>query len=267
MKDLVLGGEGLVGTSLVASLRAAGNEVHSLDLKSGRDLRSQLPLHLAEYSRVWFLAWDVGGAKYIESAQEQHQIYSNNCAICVRVFDALEQAKRPFLFTSSQLAGQTNAYGMTKLLAENWTRQLGGTVARLWNVYGWEPPGIRSHVVTDLVLAALEKKEIRLRTTGQERRRLLYKQDSADALIRLFGEDRAEADIAGPEWLRVVEIAGEIAALLHVPVYPGSANGREEMIDPGAPPEGWSPRISLREGLKMVIAEARTFLARQGAGR
>jgi nucleoside-diphosphate-sugar epimerase len=267
MKDLVLGGEGLIGASLVRSLRAAGNDAHSLDLRSGCDLRSSLPVPLTDYDRVWFLAWDTGGAKYIESAQEQHQIYSNNCAICLRVFDALARAKRPFLFASSQLAGQPNAYGLTKLLAETWTRQLGGVVARMWNVYGWESPGIRSHVVTDLVLSALQGGEIRLRTTGKERRRLLYKQDCAEALILLFGGGLVEGDIAGPEWLTVLDLAREIAALLDVPVHPGSGTAQEVMIDPGEPPPGWRPRTPLREGLQQVIEEARAFLTREGAGR
>ena len=82
-------------------------------------------------------------------------------------------------------------------MAEHWTRQLGGAVARLWNVYGWEAPGVRSHVVTDLVLSGLQNGEIRLRTTGRERRRLLYKQDCAEALSRLFDANHKEATSRG----------------------------------------------------------------------
>ena len=172
---------------------------------------------------------------------------------------------RPFLFATSQLAGQPNGYGLTKLMAETWTRQLGGAVARLWNVYGWESPGIRSHVVTDLVLSGLQSGEIRLRTTGRERRRLLYKQDCAEALIRLFGGATGGRH-RGIGVDDVLDLAREIAALLEVPVPPGSGgpggDGR-----PSKPPPGWSPRTPLREGLQQVIEEARAFLAREGAGR
>src|SRR5213075_2649861 len=117
---------------LVVQLRARGHEVVSLDLKTGCDLRRVGDAPFSECDRVWFLAWDTGGAKYIGATDKQHQMYMHNCELSARVFDALAQTRRPFLFITSQLAGQKNAYGMTKLMAEHWTLQLGGKAARLW---------------------------------------------------------------------------------------------------------------------------------------
>lgn len=37
-------------------------------------------------------------------------------------------------------------------IGEVWTKELGGKTVRLWNVYGWEEPDIRSHVIPDLVI-------------------------------------------------------------------------------------------------------------------
>jgi nucleoside-diphosphate-sugar epimerase len=214
---------------------------------------------------VWFLAWDTGGAKYIASRAHEHEIYRNNALLSARVFDHLAATGRPFLFTSSQLAGLPHAYGITKLLGEQWARQLGGKVARLWNTYGWEPPDVRSHVVPDLVLAALRDRQITLRTNGLERRRLLYKTDCAAALIALFESPRSSADVAGPRWLTVREVGEHIARLTDARLVVGDASGEEVLTDPQDPPPGWEPTVSLEQGIAEVIQEARAFSAEKAS--
>jgi nucleoside-diphosphate-sugar epimerase len=267
MRELVLGGEGLIGSALVAELRRRGHEARSLDLKSGFDLRR--PFDAAQFEesdRVWFLAWDTGGAKYLEAEDQQHAQYRNNCELSLRVFDVLARTKKPFLFTTSQLAGLPNAYGTTKLMAWHWAAHLGGKVARLWNVYGWERPDERSHVVTDLVLSGLRGGPVRTMTTGEERRRFLYKTDCVEALIRLFDSELQTAEIAGPEWTRIRDVAGEVARQLNVGVEAGALKGSEAPVDPTELLPGWEPRVSLGEGLGLVIEEARAYLGRERAG-
>lgn len=266
MRELVLGGEGLIGSALVTELRARGHEATSLDLKSGADLRR--PFDLAPFERcdrVWFLAWDTGGAKFLEAGDRQHEQYRNNCELSLRVFDALARTKKPFLFTTSQLAGLPNAYGTTKLMAWHWSAHLGGKVARLWNVYGWEHPDARSHVVTDLVLSGI-KGRVSMMTTGEEKRRFLYKTDCVEALISLFDSQLRTAEIAGPEWVTIREVADEVARHLHVEVEAGRLKGSEAPIDPTELLPGWQPRVTLREGLARVIREARAYSAQHAAG-
>ncbi|HZI20724.1 MAG TPA: NAD(P)-dependent oxidoreductase [Pyrinomonadaceae bacterium] len=266
MRELVLGGEGLIGSALVAELRRRGHEARSLDLRTGFDLRAPFdPRPFGECDRVWFLAWDTGGAKYLESEDQQHAQYRNNCEMSLRVFDVLARTKKPFLFTTSQLAGLPNAYGTTKLMAWHWAAHLGGKVARLWNVYGWERPDERSHVVTDLVLSGLRGR-VRMMTTGEERRRFLYKTDCVEALVGLFDSDLQTAEIAGPEWLRIRDVAEEVARQLNVGVEAGAARGSEAPVDPTEPLPGWAPRVPLEEGLRLVIEEARAHLGRELAG-
>jgi len=172
MRELVLGGAGLIGRELVDRLRREGHWVKSIDLRTGEDLRViEIDSDLREVDRVWFLAWDTGGAKYLTRVEKQHQMYLHNCQLSARVFDGLSRTKVPFLFVTTQLAGQPTAYGQTKLMAEGWARQLGGWIARLWNIYGWESPDERSHVLTDFVLTGLTERRVRMLTTGEERRR------------------------------------------------------------------------------------------------
>ncbi len=266
-KDLILGGEGLIGRELARVLRARGGEVTSLDLKSGADLRVEDRREaFAACDRVWFLAWDTGGAKYHSSANVQHEMYRNNCQLSARVFESLAATKRPFLFVTSRLAGQPTAYGLTKLMAERWAAQLGGKVARLWNIYGWEHPDEKSHVVTDVALSALTEGRVRTMTTGEERRRFLYKSDCVEALIRFFEGERMTVDIAGSEWITIRQLAEEVGRQLSVPVEPGTRAGVEVMIDPEDLLPGWAPAVTLEEGLAGVIEEAREYLRRKADG-
>ena len=261
MKELVLGGEGLIGSTLIKALAARGHKTVSLDLKSGCDLRHIDDGPFEQCDRVWFLAWDTGGAKYIEALDRQHEQYKHNCELSVRVFDALARTRKPFLFISSQLAGLPTAYGATKSMAANWTMQLGGKVARLWNTYGWEEPDVKSHVITDLVLSGLTEGRVTCRTSGLERRRFIYKTDCVAALIQLFDGPQQTAEIAGPEWLTIRGVAEEIARQLNVEVEPGESKGSEVMIDPENLLAGWRPQVPLSEGIADVIKDARSYLA------
>ena len=261
MNELVLGGEGLIGSELRRTLNARGHKVVSLDLKSGCDLRQPLDLQPFEQcDRVWFLAWDTGGAKFLEAEDRQHEQYRNNCELSLRIFDALAKTRRPFMFTTSQLAGLPNAYGTTKLMAWHWAAHLGGKVARLWNVYGWEHPDARSHVITDLVLSGL-RGQVRCMTNGEEKRLFLYKSDCVAALLALFDSSLETAEIAGPGWLKIREVAAEIARQLNVDVELGQAWGSEVPIDPTELLPDWQPQVSLAEGIARVISDAREYLS------
>lgn len=260
-RELVLGGEGLIGSTLIQELTKRGHHVTSLDLKNGNDLRHIDDQPFRECDRVWFLAWDTGGARYIEAVDRQHEQYKHNCQLTVQVLDALARTRKPFLFVSSQLAGLPTAYGTTKLMAASWSLQLGGKVARLWNTYGWEHPDVRSHVITDLVLSGLTRGRVTCMTTGSERRRFMYKSDCAEALIQLFDGPKQSAEIAGPEWVTIRQVGEEIGRQLSVEFEPGSASGSEVMIDPKELLPDWQPRVKLSDGIARVIADAREYLS------
>ena len=261
LNELVLGGDGLIGSELGAALRAKGRTVTSLDLQSGVDLRKPFDIEPFEKcDRVWFLAWDTGGAKYLEARNQQHEQYKNNCEISLRVFDTLALTGKPFMFVTSQLAGLPNAYGTTKLMAWHWTLNLGGKVARLWNVYGWERPTIKSHVITDLVLSGL-KGRVRCMTDGLEQRRFLYKSDCVAALMQLFDRPQQSAEIAAPEWVTIRSVGEEVARQLNVETEFGDTQGSECLVDPQDLLAEWHARVSLAEGIAHVISDAKRYLS------
>lgn len=258
--NLVLGGAGLIGRALCGKLKSAGQEVISLDLRTGFDLRKDSLEGYSNSDFVWFLAWDVGGAKYLMNPDYQQDILLSNVRICERVFDFLYRTKTRFLFTTSQLSGSDNAYGTTKMLGEHWTRQVGGKLASLWNVYGWELPGIRSHVIPDLIMMALKKKAIHLQTSGQERRQFIFVGDCADALVQLRNADSNYADITAPPWVTIEQVANEIGRQLDVPVFMGKTIGYDRIVNPEKPLIGWTPKIALEEGISRVISKTKEFI-------
>jgi len=265
-KNIVLGGAGLIGRALCSKLKSAGQEVISLDLKTGFDLRKDSLESYSNSDFVWFLAWDVGGSKYLMNPDYQQEILLNNVIICERVFDFLYRTKIRFLFTTSQLSGSNNAYGITKMLGEHWTYQIGGKLARLWNVYGWEPPGMRSHVIPDLVMIALMKKAIHLQTSGQERRQFISDSDCADALVQLRETpDCNYADITAPPWFTIKQVADEIGRQLNVPVFTDKTIGYDRIVKSEKPLAGWIPKITLEEGISRVILKAKEFIVSKEA--
>jgi nucleoside-diphosphate-sugar epimerase len=97
-------------------------------------------------------------------------------------------------------------------------------------------------------------------TTGEERRLFLYKSDCVTALQALFDSSLQTAEIAGPKWLKIREVAEEVASQLKVDVELGQAVGSEVPIDPTELLPNWQPEVSLEDGLSRVISDAREYL-------
>lgn len=251
--NVLLGGAGLIGSALNRALAARGEETRVYDLKTGVDLRDYEPEDPSRNAYYWFLAWDVGGAKYLMDQQQQLSILKHNLGLCEKIFGWLEKRNAYFTFVSSQLAGYPNAYGVTKALGETWTRLVGhGLVVRLWNCYDAEEPSKRSHVIPDLIAQA-KTGTIRLLTSGEERRQFLHVDDVAEALIHQRENGQRVADVTSGDWVPVREVASLVAEELGAKVIPGTDRGYESLVEPQHPLEGWSPCIGLADGIRLVI--------------
>ena len=136
-------------------------------------------LPLEGVSCVYFLAWEVGGAKYLYRNDVQFVQLDWNLKLLLNVMPQLRESGLPFLFVSSQLAEECDTvYGVTKRLGEVWTKLLNGVRIRLWNVYGaYEAPSERSHVISDFIHQALATGQIKMMTNGEELRQFIYIDD------------------------------------------------------------------------------------------
>ena len=264
MKHLVLGSSGQIGAHLVKYLQDKGEQVTEYDIeyKEWQDLREAYNPTLESYidtcDIVHFLAFDVGGAKYLEENQDKHQFIVNNMRIMTNTFELLKNYNKPFIFASSQMAEMGySSYGMLKALGEKITRDLGGLVVKFWNVYGYETDPNKSHVITDFIKMAKEG-VIKMRTDGTESRQFLYADDACEALFTLakkYKKVKKDKDysITSFEWNKVYEIADILDVISSCKVIPADRKDetqRNAMNEPDPYIEKyWQPRTSLKEGI------------------
>lgn len=257
IKNLVLGSEGFVGRSFCSYLRGLGEDVIPFDIKLSpdEDARHAI-LDLRNIDRVYFLAWDVGGAKYLYKQDTQLRQLDWNLKLMLNIMPQLGVNNIPFLFASSQLAEEYDTvYGVTKRLSEVWTHLLNGVRVRLWNVYGQpELPSERSHVVADFVYQAITTGEIRMLTTGTEQRQFIHIDDVSEAFHsalerRLMGL----YDILTFEWVRVLDVANIIAGYTGAKVIPGERVGYTPLTPMKGKIPDWYPRVTLSNGLRRLV--------------
>ena len=265
LTNLVIGSEGFVGQPFCAYLESIGERVVRLDIKRGeREDARVVELGLDDIDRVYFLAWDVGGAKYLYREEIQFRQLDWNLKLLLNVMPQLQKRKLPFLFVSSQLAEEYDTvYGVTKRLGEVWTHLLGGVRVRLWNVYGpLEPPSERSHVVADFVHQAVATGKINMLTTGLERRQFVHIDDVCRAFhLALSTKLDGVYDITSFEWVTVRKVAQIIAEQSGAKVIPGSKLGSTPLTPMQGKIPGWNPRVTLEEGLSGMIQRMRAAAA------
>ena len=101
-KYLVLGSSGQIGSYLVSYLRDRGHHVYEFSRTNDpeQDLRIKDNKILNQYMRecdfVFFLAFDVGGSRYLRTKQDTFHYFHNNVQIMSNTFELLERHKKPF---------------------------------------------------------------------------------------------------------------------------------------------------------------------------
>jgi nucleoside-diphosphate-sugar epimerase len=265
MKYLILGSEGQIGKYLCKTLTNCGDEVINFDISidANQDLRipNNRLLHSAVKScdKIFFLAFDCGGAKYLKENQHKKQFIDNNIRIMLNTFECISNYNKPFVFASSQMSNNfESSYGSLKLIGDHYTKSLNGIIAKFWNVYGKEDFGVHSHVITDFVKGAKEKQHIQMLTTGKEKRQFLHATDCSEALKTLIDRyDQTaglEYHITSFEWTSIQTLAILISSI--IPCKITNCDFYDELqsnylFEPKKDILSfWKPRISLLDGLK-----------------
>jgi nucleoside-diphosphate-sugar epimerase len=270
MKYLVLGSAGQIGGHLSDFLQRHGDTVLGCDLVTSpaEDLRRPSPLLLDRMRQadfVMFLAFDVGGARYLKTYQHTFEFVSNNVKIMDNVFDALQQTRKPFIFASSQMSNMSySSYGILKALGEYYTRSLNGLIVKFWNVYGVESNPEKWHAITDFIRKAQTKGRVEMMTDGKESRQFLYADDCCKAL-RLLAQPEtyaamsreANLHITSFEWATILQVAQMVGELMRVPVLPGESADVVQKDLRNEPDrfllQYWQPETSLHAGISHVI--------------
>ena len=189
MKVTILGSSGQIGAYLTEYLRDKNHEVTEFDVARhhGEDL-TQIPNHnldraIKNADFVFFLAFDVGGSRYLKKYQHTFDFINNNTRIMAQTFDLLKKYNKRFVFASSQMSNMSySPYGACKKLGELYTTALKGLTVKFWNVYGIEKDLDKAHVITDFIRKGFEEKEFEMMTDGTEERQFLYAEDCCEAL-------------------------------------------------------------------------------------
>lgn len=227
-KILILGSEGQIGAHLVDYLKIKKRfEIIKFDLVLGQkfDLRNfnnkLLKKYIKQSDFVFFLAFDVGGSRYLKKYQRSYDFLINNILIMGNVFKLLKESKKKFLFASSQMSNMDfSPYGTLKRLGEDITKSINGVYVKFWNVYGIEKQLDKSHVITDFILMALEKKKIDMLTNGKETREFLYADDCSAGLFKImnkfdyFKKIKKELHLTTTKKTKVIDIAKIVKKIL-----------------------------------------------------
>ena len=272
MKYLILGSEGQIGHALQNYLLSANEEVIEYDIvrNSYEDLRlsnnTLLESHIRTSDFVFFLAFDVGGSRYLKKYQHTFEFIHNNVALMKETFGLLEKYQKPFIFASSQMSNMDHSpYGLCKAIGEKYAECLNGLVVKFWNVYGYERDLEKAHVITDFILKAMDSGEISMLTDGKETRQFLHAEDCSRALHTLSLDfdsvpKNEEYHITSFKWVSILKIAEIISDQLGgVNTCPSEDKDTVQKDQKNEPSEHilnyWKPQISLEEGIKDIIGQ------------
>ena len=274
MRITILGSSGQIGAYLTEYLRNKGHDVREFDVINGEDQdmtkipNPELHARIATSEFVFFLAFDVGGSRYLKKYQHTFKFIDNNTRMMANAFGYLEQYKVPFIFASSQMSNMSySPYGAMKRVGELYTKSLGGLIVKFWNVYGIEKDIEKSHVITDFIRKGFETGKIEMLTDGTEKREFLYAEDCCEALEKVMEEyETLDSDdnlhITSFHSTTILEIANIIRQLFlsdHkiITLIPSEA---KDEVQKDARNEAdpyilklWKPKTSIRDGIKKVF--------------
>ena len=273
---LILGSSGQIGAYLTEYFKKKDYDVREFDIVNGedQDIRkfesSTLHAAISTADFIFFLAFDVGGSRYLKKYQHTFDFIHNNSRIMVNAFDYIKRYEKPFVFASSQMSNMGHSpYGVLKNVGELYTKSLNGLVVKFWNIYGIEKDMDKSHVITDFIKKGFETGTIDMITDGTEEREFLYAEDCCEALDTVmdryseFTSDN-ELHITSGNSTSILEIGREIQKLFkgigkEIEVVPSEEKDvvqkdARNIADPFFR-KWWEPKTSLAKGIGKVFNE------------
>ena len=256
---LVLGGSGYIGSALVKYLQLQNHKVDVLDIQIShtQDLTRLKIQNLNEYHACFFLAWNVGGSKYLQDTSTWPDQFQENIGLINNIFPQLKLAGIPYLFVSSQLAGMDESpYSLTKFVAEKYCQTMpNSVVARQWNAYGSvERLDVKSHVLSDLIHQAISNGRIDLLTDGQEKRKFVHLSDICDAYLSMINFLQGSIfDVSAGQYVSILEIAEIISNFTGAKIFPGIHSGSDPKVQEYETVPNWHPKVPLEVGILELI--------------
>ena len=276
MKITILGSSGQIGAYLSEYLSRKGHIIREFDIVNGghQDMtiipNPYLENAIKESDFVFFLAFDVGGSRYLKKYQHTFKFIDNNTRMMANAFKYLEQYKVPFVFASSQMSSMSySPYGVMKRVGELYTKSLGGLIVKFWNVYGIEKDHEKAHVITDFIRKGFETGVIDMLTDGTEQREFLYAEDCCEALesvMERYTEHSSDSElhITSFQSTTILEIGKIIQGLFKsqgkkITLNPAQAKDdvQKDARNEANPhiKKWWKPKTSIEDGIEKIYEE------------
>lgn len=277
MKITVLGSSGQIGAYLTEYLRKKGHYVYEFDKvnNSEEDMtiipNLLLEERIADSDFVFFLAFDVGGSRYLKKYQHTFEFINNNTRLMSNGFELLKKYNKKFIFASSQMSNMSySPYGVLKNIGELYTKSLNGLTVKFWNVYGIEKDYEKSHVITDFIRKGFETGVIDMLTDGQEEREFLYAEDCCEALETIMQNytDFTSDDnlhITSFKSTKVIDIANIIKFKFNligkydIKLKPSNEKDSVQMDKKNKPDmyltNWWIPKTTIEDGISKVFED------------
>jgi nucleoside-diphosphate-sugar epimerase len=256
---------------------------------------SQALATIKDAETVYHLAAVVGSVEYLHGSEmAELRALQDNLVIDANVFRASLQRKvRRIVYASSvsvypidmqqkldivlseedlRYYNPEGGYGWSKLLGEielSWMKNIDIGIARIFTAYGpGEPLDETAHAVLALIRKAISypKEDFIVWGTGEQTRSFMYISDCVEAILRF--EEKASnppliVNVGSDKPLSIRELAEKIVdisrkeiKIKYDPSKPVGPMSRTADIKKACKVLGWSPKVSLEEGLRKTYTWA-----------
>jgi UDP-glucuronate decarboxylase len=140
-------------------------------------------------------------------------------------------------------------------------------IVRIFNTYGPRMLPDDGRVVSNFIVQALSNSDITVYGDGSQTRSFCYVDDLIEGMVRMMGSEgfTGPVNLGNPEEYTIQELAEKIIALtgstskiVHRPLPSDDPTQRQPDIALASQRLGWSPRVSVDEGLRRTIAYFRS---------
>lgn len=305
MRILVTGGAGFIGSHLIDRLMAQGDEVICLDNFYTGHKRNILqwmdhpyfelirhditePIRL-EVDQIYHLACPASPVHY---QYNPVKTVKTNVMGTLNMLGLAKRVKARFLLASTsevygdpevhpqpeEYRGSVNPIGIRscydegKRVAETLTfdyhrqNDVDIRVVRIFNTYGPRMLENDGRVVSNLVVQALQGKQLTVYGDGSQTRSFCYVSDLVEGLMRLMnGNHIGPVNIGNPGEYTILQLAQTIQEMINPgldikfePLPQDDPRRRQPDITKAKTWLGWEPTVALQDGLRLTIEDFRS---------